>query len=326
MLTARQALLLGLGLLAGAALVRRGPTPLRWAAAYLREAAVLSGLYAAWQVVLDHLATHTAGAVGHGRWVARVERDLHWPSEAWFQRPFLHHAVLGRAADVYYGAAHFTVMGIFLAWIFVRHREAYRPARGRLALVTLAAALIQAVPVAPPRLVPGAGVVDVARRFGQSVYNAGGLSDPGQLIAMPSVHVAWAALVALSVLQATRSRGRWLGPLHLIVTVAVVVGTGNHWWMDGAVALALLALAVPGQAALSRLAARFGPASGDPGLSWSWRAPAGARRRPTAGPTRLLPLPERSRSRSIRPAGAAPPGDRRSSPPAPASPAPPRGP
>jgi hypothetical protein len=266
----RQALLLGAGLMAGAVLVRRGPARLRWAADYLREAAVLSGLYAAWQILLDHLATRTAGAVGHGRWVARVERDLHWPGEAWFQHPFLHHPVLGRAADVYYGAAHFTVMGIFLAWMFARHRDAYRRARGRLVLVTLAAALIQAVPVAPPRLVPGVGVVDVARHFGQSVYDPGGLADPGQLIAMPSVHVAWAGVVALSAVQATRSRGRWLGPLHLAVTVAVVVGTGNHWWLDGAVALALLAPAVPGEAALRRLPA--------PGLSRSGRAPAGARR------------------------------------------------
>ena len=325
MLSWSQALLLGAGLLAGAVLVRRGPPRLRWATAYLREAAVLAGLYAAWQVLLDHLVVHTAGAVGHGRWVARVERDMHWPGEAWFQGPFLHHPALGRAADVYYGAAHFTVMGIFLAWIFARHRDAYRRARGRLVLVTLAAALIQAVPVAPPRLVPGVGVVDVARHFGQSVYDPGGLADPGQLIAMPSVHVAWAGLVALSVLQATRSPGRWSGLLHLLVTVGVVVGTGNHWWLDGAVALVLLALAVPAQAVLSRLTA-----AADPGLvpafsRWlPW--PAAARRWPSGGPTRPLLLPERSRGRSTRPDGAARPGGPRSSPPDRAWPEPRRGP
>ena len=312
MLSWRQAVLLGLGLLAGSALARRGPDRLRWTAAYLREAAVLCGLYTIWQVLLDHLVTGTAGAVGHGRWVARVEHDLHWPTEAWFQRPFLHHPALGRAADVYYGAAHFTVMGIFLAWLFARHRDAYPRARARLALVTLAAAFIQAAPVAPPRLVPGVGVVDLARRFGQSVYDPGGLSDPGQLIAMPSVHVAWAALVALAVLQAIRSPGRWLGPLHLAVTVAVVVGTGNHWWLDGAVAVALLGLVLLGEAAWS--------------LSRRGRVPAAATPWPSAGPSRRLRPPARSRTRSSRPAAAAPPGDRRSNPPAPASPSPDRGP
>jgi hypothetical protein len=320
-----QALLLGAGLLGAAAVLRRGPDRLGFAVDYLREAAGLCALYAAWQVVLDHLVVHTAGAVGHGRWVERVERDLHWPSEAWFQRPFLHHPILGRASDVYYGAAHFTVMGICLAWLFARHRDAYRRARGRLVLVTMAAALIQAVPVAPPRLVAGAGVVDVARRLGQSVYNPGGLSDPGQLIAMPSVHVAWAGLVALSVVQATRSRGRWSGPLHLVVTVAVVVGTGNHWWLDGAAALALVALAVPGEAALSRLTAAAAPVLAPVVSPW-WRAPGGARRWPGAGPTRPLPLPGRSRDPSTRPAGAAPPGGPRSTPPDPAWPGPRPGP
>ena len=313
MLSWRQALLLGAGLLALGAAARRGPARLRWSADPLREAAVLSGLYAAWQVLLDALVTGTAGAVGRGRWVWHVERDLRWPTEAWFQRPFLHHPLLGRAADVYYGAAHFTVMGLFLAWIFTRHRDRYRQARAELVLLTLAAALIQAVPVAPPRLVSGLGVIDLGRHFGQSVYDPGGLSDPGQLIAMPSVHVGWAALVALATVRATSSRWRWLGPAHLVVTVAVVVGTGNHYWMDGAVALVLLGLAAAVVAAA-------------PALSRSWRAPAGARRWPSAVPSPPRPLPARSRSRSSRRAGATPPGGPGSSPPVPAPPGPPRGP
>ena len=305
MLSWRQAVLLGLGLLAGAAAARQGPGRLRWSAAYLREAAVLSGLYAAWQLLLGRLVTGTRGAVGRGRWIAHLEHDLHVPSEAWFQRPFLHHPVLGRAADVYYGAAHFTVMGLFLAWLFTRHRDRYPRARAQLVLVTLAAALIQALPVAPPRLVPGLGVLDLARHFGQSVYAPGGLSDPGQLIAMPSVHVAWAAVVALSTLTATRSPGRWLGPLHLAVTGAVVVGTGNHWWMDGAASVVLLAVAAAG-------------------VSRSWRAPAGATRSPSGAPSLPRLLLPRSRSRSTRPGDAAPPGGRRSSRPAPAWPGPDR--
>ena len=277
MLSWRQALLLGAGLALLGAAARRGPARTRWAGPYLREAAVLCALYAAWQVLLDALVTRTAGAVGRGRWVWHAERDLRWPGEAWFQRPFLHHPALGRAADVWYGAAHFTVMGIFLAWMFARHRDRYPAVRAQLALVTLAAALIQAVPVAPPRLVPGLGVVDLPRLFGQSVYNPGGLSDPGQLIAMPSVHVGWAAVVALGCVRATRSSGRVLGPLHLLITGAVVVGTGNHYWMDGAVALLLLALAVAAVAGVRRSGVDDRLRKAWPVRSW-WRVPVAARR------------------------------------------------
>lgn len=240
MLSWSQAAGLGLGL-AVLGLATRAWRPLRWAGPYLAEAAALAFLYAAWQLVLDALVTRTGGAVAHGRWVWDAERRLHLPSEAWFQRPWLAHTGWARAADVYYGAAHFTVMGLFLAWLFTRHRDRYPRARTTLLAATLAAAVIQAVPVAPPRLVAGLGVVDTARRLGQSVYGGHGLSDPGQLIAMPSDHVAWAALVALGAWTATRSRWRLLGVAHLLVTVVVVVATGNHYWLDAAAGLALTA-------------------------------------------------------------------------------------
>jgi hypothetical protein len=33
---------------------------------------------------------------------------------------------------------------------------------------------------------------------------------------------------------------RYLGPAHGAITIFVVVATGNHWWLDGIVAVALL--------------------------------------------------------------------------------------
>ena len=311
MLSWRQALLLGAGLLLAAAAVRKGPGRVRWMAAYFAESALLAGAYAAWQLLLDAVVSGTAGAVGRGRWLWHAEHDLRIPSEGWFQRPFLHHPTLGRAADVYYGGAHFTVMGLFLAWLFVRHRERYAPLRLQLLLVTGAAALIQSIPVAPPRLVPGIGVVDLPRLLGQSVYDPNGLSDPGQLIAMPSVHVAWAGLVAYGVMTAAPSQGwsrigRWTGPLHLVLTVAVVVGTGNHYWADGVAALVLLA----GAGAVAASATRWVP----------W--PRGAKPTPARPPLLHHPLLVRSRTPSTHPTGADPRPGPGSSPPGRGSPTP----
>ena len=56
---------------------------------------------------------------------------------------------------------------------------------------------------------------------------------------MPSVHVAWSVLVAWAVITRARSRWRWLILLHPLVTVFVVVATGNHYWADGIVAVAI---------------------------------------------------------------------------------------
>jgi len=104
--------------------------------------------------------------------------------------------------------------------------------------------LVQFVPVAPPRMLPESGFVDVAVQYGQSVYGGavgGMIAD--QLSAMPSVHVAWCVLVAVVVVRVSATRWRWLAVLHAVATVVVVVVTANHFWADAIVAVALLAAA-----------------------------------------------------------------------------------
>ena len=70
------------------------------------------------------------------------------------------------------------------------------------------------IPVAPPRLIPGLGFRDLALDYGQSVYGTFSDGLSGQLLAMPSLHVGWAVLVAYVVVTASRSRWRWLVLLH----------------------------------------------------------------------------------------------------------------
>lgn len=220
--------------------LRRG----RQVGPWLWQAGVVFALYALWQIALDALVTSTTGAVAHGRQVVQVERWLHLPSEAAFQSLLLPHPLVVKVGNLYYAGVDFPALELCLIWLWWRHRDRYRGARLTLVLVTGMAAIIQAVPVAPPRLLPGLGVVDTGMLYHQSVYPSGGLSDPGQLIAMPSVHVAWAAFVAMVVITASRSAWRWLILLHPVLTIAVVVGTGNHYWLDGIVGMALLAVAV----------------------------------------------------------------------------------
>jgi PAP2 superfamily len=88
------------------------------------------------------------------------------------------------------------------------------------------------------------GFVDTGRLYGQSVYTQLGRGASDQLSAMPSVHIGWAVLVGLVVVTVSTSRWRWLVLAHPILTAVVVVVTANHWWLDGVVAVALLAAAV----------------------------------------------------------------------------------
>jgi hypothetical protein len=133
---------------------------------------------------------------------------------------------------------HFTMLFVFLIWMFVRHRDEYRRVRTTLALTTLACLLVQLIPVAPPRMLPG--FTDTAMLYGQSVYSTGVAAD--QLSAMPSVHVAWAVLIGFYVVRISPSKWRWIGPVHSVLTIFIVAATANHWWLDGIVAITLLIL------------------------------------------------------------------------------------
>jgi hypothetical protein len=61
---------------------------------------------------------------------------------------------------------------------------------------------------------------------------------------MPSLHVGWALTIAIALMAATRSRWRRLWLLHPLVTLLVVVVTGNHYWLDAIVVSVLLGAVV----------------------------------------------------------------------------------
>ena len=86
-------------------------------------------------------------------------------------------------------------------------------------------------------------MADTPALFGQTVYPAFGKSGPAQLSAMPSVHVAWAAIIGVTIVVASTRRWRWIALAHPVVTMIVVVVTGNHYWLDGVVGVMVAALA-----------------------------------------------------------------------------------
>ena len=96
---------------------------------------------------------------------------------------------------------HFPVLIACLVWLFVWHRGSYGRWRTTLAAFTGISLLVQLIPVAPPRMLPGTGLVDTAVIYHQSVYSNVAGFDPDQLSAMPSVHVGWAILVAIAVIM-----------------------------------------------------------------------------------------------------------------------------
>ncbi|MBZ5738915.1 phosphatase PAP2 family protein [Nocardioides mangrovi] len=222
------------------------------------EFALISGLYAVWRLarMLPIASVHGARERAHD--IASFEQTIHLPTELALQKFVIAHEKLADFSTWYYATVHVPALLAFLVWLFYRHRDVYPRWRNALALVTAGCLIIRFIRVAPPRFIPSLGYVDLSHHYGPSVYSANpntGVSD--QFAAMPSIHVAWAAIVSLGIVAASTSRWRWIFLLHLVLTVLVVSATGNHWWLDGIVALMLLAGALwIDTALLSRYRAR----------------------------------------------------------------------
>jgi hypothetical protein len=102
-------------------------------------------------------------------------------------------------------------------------------------------------------LIGNTGLVDTAMVYGQSVYAfAGDLAD--QYAALPSIHVGWALLIGVAMVRCGGRIAAAIGVTHAALTVAVVVLTANHYWLDGATAAAVLAVALAAEQARVRVA------------------------------------------------------------------------
>ena len=210
--------------------------------AFCLQFGVVVALFAVYQHTAHYAHTLTAGAGLRATDLWHLERRLHLPSELTIQRWVLPYPAVVRLMNAYYAGLHLTSMTVFIIWMWWRHRAYYVLACVTLAGTTLACIALQRIPLAPPRLMTNLGFVDTGLAYGLSMYGPNGTGIADQLAAMPSIHVAWAAIIAGFGVAVSTSRWRWLLVVHFVLTSVVVVATANHWWLDGVVGVAIAAL------------------------------------------------------------------------------------
>ena len=241
-----QAAITALLCFAVAMLLRRLP-PTKWRTRIVpvtTELSLISALYTLWRLALKLPLDQPSGAIERARQIDRFQHWLHMPAELSLQQFVLQHDWLAQATNFYYAVFHVPAMILFLVWIFIRHRDKYPRWRSSLAMLTAACLVIRYIRVAPPRFLPELGYIDLATRYGLSVYGPVGTGVSDQFAAMPSIHVGWAAIVSFGIVFSSTSRWRWMYLSHLLITVLAVSATGNHWWLDGVAAIAILGLAL----------------------------------------------------------------------------------
>ncbi|GAB2903849.1 phosphatase PAP2 family protein [Streptomyces mayteni] len=210
----------------------------------VRELPLIVALYLAYKFGRRAANGQFAEARDNAEWVWQLERALRLPGEKLVQDLLLHSEAVIRFVNVYYATVHFPAIVVFLLWMYWRHPGHFVWVRWVLTWLTGAALVLHLLfPLAPPRLFRPSRMMDTGVVYGPAVYDKPEAdSMANQFAAMPSLHVGWAVFIAVALIVASRSRWRWLWLLHPLITVIAVVGTGHHYWMDGLVACAILAV------------------------------------------------------------------------------------
>ena len=235
----------------------------------LRQILLFCGAYWLYRLVRGLTDEQAADAFANARELVLLEQDL-----GLFFEPSLHAWAEGKAwvidaASWMYVNSHFTITTVTLAFIYLRRNASFYFVRNMF-MVAMGIALVgyAAFPTAPPRLLPELGFTDSVAAFtgvDASTGSAAALFNP--FAAVPSMHVAFALMLAAPMVRMTRRRAvKALWAAYPAVVTFVVIVTANHWWFDaftGALTAAVAAVAAVG-------CARWRPAA------WAWMPAATA--------------------------------------------------
>ena len=158
----------------------------------------------------------------------------------------LDHELARRGLNFVYFWLDFPLIVLAGLLMFWKRRNSYTLTRDAI-LVSggIALAVYWAYPVAPPRFLTEWGFVDTLEVYDNLSYQAQSLQPfVNPYAAVPSLHVGWAALLAVGVFTATGNLWLRLGAgVSFVLQSISVVGTGNHYILDGVAGLAVCAVA-----------------------------------------------------------------------------------
>jgi hypothetical protein len=156
--------------------------------------------------------TNAVAGLAHAQRVMDFERAHGFWLEPGIQHFFAStHILLGHVVgwaqvkpivDMLYGEGHVFFTLAFAIWVFLRRRALFPLIRNVFVLTNLmAVALYEIFPLAPPRLATDLSYQGRPFHFIDAVFGGGGGIKLGfnDYAAMPSVHVAWALIVGLTV-------------------------------------------------------------------------------------------------------------------------------
>ena len=216
----------------------------RYGAQMLVEIGIVAGLLLIYRSIRTLNRTDLQAAFANARDIIRFESWLGLPFEDDLQNFLIGHPPLIKMLNHYYIWFHFPAAICLLLWLYLRHPGRYRGFRNLMAFSTFTGLVIHLLfPLAPPRMMDG--FVDTMAQYGPAIYPDNPLEGAAnQIAAMPSLHFAWAMIVAIAVVTVLDSRWRWAIIVHPVLMTLSIIATANHWWIDAAAAALLVVIGI----------------------------------------------------------------------------------
>ena len=229
-----------------------------------RQLALFGGAYYVYRIVRGIVDGQAVTAFEHARALVDAERAM-----GLFFEPAVQDWAMGQewlmwACNWMYVNSHFVVTTTFLAWLYLFRNQAYYYVRNMfMVAMGLALAMYVAYPTAPPRYMPEWGFTDSVAAFVGHEAEASATVLYNPYAAVPSMHVAFALMIAIpAVMLVRRPLVKLAWALYPALVTLVVVVTANHFWLDAALGAAV--------AAVAAWSATFALARARP-EAWAWR-------------------------------------------------------
>ena len=201
-------------------------------------------------------------AFANGQAVIDIEQATGTFFESDLQGALLNHGWIIDFANFMYMNSHFVLTSGFLVWLYLRRNDSFYFVRNMF-MVAMALALIgyTLLPTAPPRFFEEYGFVDTLDQVSVNHDSAMVQMFVNPYAAIPSMHCAFALMIGIAGVRVSRhtvTRAFWA--MYPLLVLFVVIVTGNHFWVDGAIGWMVAGLA----AFTAMQIARLRP-------SWAWR-------------------------------------------------------
>jgi membrane-associated phospholipid phosphatase len=233
----------------------------------IRQLGLFAGAYYAYRLVRGLVDGQAGLAFENARTLVDLERALGLFFEPGLQAWARGQEWLLTGANWMYVNSHFVITTTFLIWLYLARNHAFYFVRNMF-MVAMGLALVGylAFPTAPPRFMPEWGFTDSVASFVGESADAGADVLYNPFAAVPSMHVAFALMIAVPAIMLVRQPVlRLLWALYPLLVTFVVVVTANHFWLDAALGAIVAAVSA---GAASAAFARVRPEV------WAWRSAA----------------------------------------------------